>query len=123
MNAPRTPVPPQPSFLELLAAAEDGRLVEHLTERMKELASTLRTLHAHQGGKPKGKLLLSIELKLDGGVFEMVGAVALKKPEPLRERSILYDTRDGGLSVNNPRQLGLPFAKDATPPAGDLRVM
>ena len=58
-----------------------------------------------------------------GAVSNVIGAVAVRKPEPARARSILYDTKDGGLSIDNPRQLGLPFTRDASPQSSDLRVV
>lgn len=95
------------TFTTFLGEVEDGRLAGELTEQLRELVGGLRRYEQHAGGKPKGKLVLTLNVKLDGGIYEVVGDVKIATPKPPRMRSIMYATRGDDLSAQNPRQLEL----------------
>lgn len=114
-------------FQQLLGTLEDGRLVQDVTDQLRELVGAMQRHAVQTGGKPTGRLTLTLNLKLDSGIFEVQASSAVVQPKPIRGRSILYGTRDGLLSPNNPRQLefGLgaagPVRDVATPAAGEVR--
>jgi hypothetical protein len=71
------------------------------------------------GGKPKGKLTVSLALRLDDGIVEVVPAVKAEPPKAPRRRTILYPQADGSLTPNNTKQLDMEFEKG---PARDASV-
>lgn len=115
------------TFTEFVAQLEDGQVQADATDQLKELVEAMHRRAETTGGKPKGKLTLTVDLKLDDGVFEVNANIAVKAPTAVRRRSILYRAPDGGLSANNPRQLDLGITgppKDvSTRAAGQLRSM
>src|SRR6185437_5840386 len=105
-----------PSFLKVFGELEDGALDHDLTNDLIDLVHDMRAVALSTGIKPKATIALSLEIKLDGGVFEIVPHYKIKPPKKPRSRSIYYATKDGGLTVNNPAQHNLPLggAKDVT---------
>ena len=98
--------PAPPAFQTLCGAAEDGRLMDELNQRVCELVSTMRQEQSARGGKPKGSLTLSFAFALDQhGLMEVTANVAVKEPKAERSRSIFYALQDNTLSPNNPKQL------------------
>ena len=104
----------KPSFLQLVKTLEDGGLDADLTQELVDLVHNMRAFALATGAKPKAKITLSLEVKLDGGIFEVVPSYTVKPPKKPRSRSIYYPTKDNGLSVNNQAQGHLPFGKDVT---------
>jgi hypothetical protein len=98
------------SILTLLRTINDGALAQELSEKMRDLVTLMSAQSQASGGKPKAVLTLKLNLKLDGGVFEIVPEIAIKEPKLTRDRTMLYGLPDGGLTSDNPRQysLGLP---------------
>lgn len=111
-----------PAFATLLHAAEDGRLIDELNERTRELVHVMRQEQAARGGKPKGAITLSFAFSLDQhGLMEVTANVATKEPKAERSRSIFYTLQDNSLSPNNPKQIvmDLDRPRDSAP---SLRV-
>lgn len=106
----------KPSFLAVFSSLEDGALDHDLTQEMVDLVHNMRAFALATGAKPKAKITLSLEVKLDGGIFEVVPSYTVKPPKKPRSRSIFYPTKENGLSVNNQAQrtLELGGAKDVT---------
>lgn len=115
---------PLGAFGALLLAAEDGKLADELSDRVKELVGTMAEEQRRRGGKPKGSLTLSLGFSLDsGGVMEVVANVTLKEPKAERSRSIFYALRDNTLSPNNPKQYAMDLEPNREVPAAELRVI
>jgi hypothetical protein len=95
---------PRSKFSELLKAIGDGTLEEELSEIVVKLADKLRQMGEH-GGKPVGQIDLKVKMKYDRGVFEVDSNVAVKEPQTVRPRTLMYPARDGGLSRNNQQQI------------------
>lgn len=115
-------------FADFLRDVESGRLHADATQQLKELVHEMRQLALATGGKPKGKVMIVLDVKLDGGVFEVLGDVRVTSPKQPRERSIFYATRGDQLSVVNPAQQELAIEtgppKDVTArEQAPLRVM
>lgn len=106
----------KPSFLAMFGSLEDGALDSDLTDDLVELVHNMRAFALATGAKPKAKMTLTLEIKLDGGIFEVVPSYTVKPPKKPRSRSIYYPTRDNGLSTRNPAQTTLPLGsvKDVT---------
>jgi hypothetical protein len=103
---PETEARPAPAFQTLCGAAEDGRLLDELNERTRELVSVMRSEQQARGGKPKGALTLAFAFQLDQhGLMEVTANVTVKEPKAERSRSIFYALQDNTLSPNNPKQL------------------
>lgn len=91
-------------FSELLAAIGDGTLEDELSGIIVAQTSKLRAMGEH-GGKPASTLTLKVKMKFDRGVFEVDSDVAVKEPQTVRPRTLMYPARDGGLSRNNHNQI------------------
>jgi len=110
-------------FTDFLETVSDGDLTHELTDRLRAIVREMSETHRNTGGKPKARLTLTIDLKLDGGIFEIVADVTVKPPKPNRARSIFYETPDAILSANNPKQLSLPMeTRNVATSIRDLRV-
>lgn len=108
--------PEKPSFLAVFKSLEDGILDADLTEDLVNLVHDMRAHQLTTGAKPKAKITLTLEIKLDGGIFEVVPSYKVSPPKKPRSRSIFYPTKDNGLSVHNQAQhnLALGRPKDVT---------
>jgi hypothetical protein len=102
------------TFTQFLGAVEDGKLHHDLTEGVAELVTALRDTADAVGGKPKGKLTLTLDFTLDRDTMEITGDLQVKKPKIQRGRSIFWTMPGGGLSRMNPKQRELfqPVERD-----------
>lgn len=111
-------------FIQFMSAAEDGALLEELGERLRELVARMHQEAMSRGGKPKGSIGVTFDLKLDGQIVEVSADVRVKEPKTERSRSIFYRLNDNGLSSNNPKQLTMDLAQPrAIEPAREIRVV
>lgn len=95
------------SFAAFIQMLEDGKLNADLSEALQELNAGMNDHVQTFGGKPKGKLVLTIDFALDKGVFDIVAAYKVTKPEVKRDRSIAWSTPGNNFSPENPRQMTL----------------
>lgn len=116
---PDDPTPPSRSFGVFLAELEDGRLHGDLSSALRDLVASLEEASA-RGGKPRGKLSVTMNFALDDGIVECTADYAVKAPKLARGRSIFWVTPDNNLTRRNPAQADLPF-RDVTIPAGAAR--
>lgn len=110
-------------FSDLVRTIARGALDEDATVQLKELVKEMTRVGETTGGKPKGKITLTITFVLDRGVMDVDPRLSVVRPTPVRARSILYPQRDGGLSKEDVRQ-GRLFAgevRDGVPNASDIR--
>lgn len=117
---PESTAPAPPAFQTLCGAAEDGRLLDELNQRVCELVATMRQEQSARGGKPKGALTLAFAFALDQhGLMEVTANVTVKEPKAERSRSIFYALQDNTLSPNNPKQLTMDLGapREVIPPA------
>ena len=114
---PAATEPEKSSFLTMFRSLEDGILDSDLTDEMVQLVHDMRAHQMATGAKPRAKIALTLEIKLDGGIFEVIPSYKVTPPKKPRSRSIFYPTKDGGLSTQNHAQMNLGLkapAKDVT---------
>lgn len=102
------------SFGQFLAEAENGQLHTDLSTALQDLVAALSDAAANTGGKPRGKLTLTLDFRIDGGVVEVNAEHKITRPKQVRARSIFWATPENHLTRLNPRQRELPL-RDVTP--------
>ncbi len=109
------------SFATFLGQIDDGVLHADLTEAVKEIVGEMRDIAEGFGGKPKGKLTLTLDLKLDSGVVEVTSKVKVDKPPVPRGKSVFWPAGDNTLSRSNLRQADLPLYDVTSAGARDMK--
>lgn len=102
------------SLADVLLALGNGSFHEEATEALSSLVKELARVAEASGGKPKGKLVLTINFQLDRGIMDVDPSVKVTQPATVRARTIMYPAPDGRLSKNDLRQgmLALEQARD-----------
>lgn len=120
-----TVAPPgkKPEIVQFFESVQEGRLVDDMDAQLRELVLALQHQARNSGGKPKGKLKVEIDFKLEDGVLEVLARSTTTLPKPVTSRSIFYALPDGRVAENNPKQLGLdlPVRDVAAPAAASVR--
>jgi hypothetical protein len=99
----------------LLQSLEDGQLLEDLSTEILDLNSKLAN-HAEAVGKAKGEVRLTLKFTADqGGTVTVDADITVKDPRSLRARSVLWMTKGGHLSSENPKQTKLPLREISLP--------
>lgn len=110
---------------ELIRDLSGGEFHEGATKEMKELVASMMEVERNTGGKPKGKLTVTLDVVLDGGILDIRGSVSVKKPSKVNGRVMRYGTQDGVLLREDPRQgllaLGRGQVRDAVPDFRDKK--
>lgn len=104
------------TILDTLHGIAQGRFVREVTEQMQALVKEMNRVAELGGGKPKGKLVLTLNLALDRGIMSVEPAIKITTPNPIRALTIMYPTADGRLTKNDTRQgmLALGEGKDVS---------
>lgn len=102
------------SLANVLVGLGHGRFHEEATEALQKVVKEMNRVADSGGGKPKGKLVITLDLVLDRGIFELNPSIKITTPATVRARTIMYSTPDGQLSKNDTRQgmLGLEAPRD-----------
>lgn len=111
------------NFSTFVASLEDGSLHSELTDALRDLVATLSDEARDRGGKPKGKISLSIELKLDSGVIEANTEFKVAKPKSVRSKTIFWATPENNLTRSNPKQQELPLRDVTSAGAGLVQAV
>lgn len=116
------------TFATMLARMNGGIIDEQATRELKKLVDELTQAARNTGGKPKGKLVLTINFKLDRGAMDVEAKTIMTGPAKELTRAIMYPTRDGLLSENDTRQYSFDMAGKAhkdvsTPGASNIRSL
>lgn len=112
--------PPARTFGQFLQEHEDGRFHASLTKAWEDFLSELHEAAGLRGGEAKGKMTLSFEFSLDGGLVEVTADYATKTPKLKRGKSVFWLTPENHLSRSNPNQPELPL-RDVTAGAAVAR--
>lgn len=106
MNQPNAPENTQ-SFATFLTALEDGVLNADMSEALRELNAAMNQHVQSYGGKAKGKISLTIEFKLDDGLFIITPDFKATLPKAVRRQSVAWSTPGNNFTPHNPRQMAL----------------
>lgn len=113
-------------FSDFLPTIARGDVDRELTAQLRELVIEMQRVAENAGGKPKGKISLTIGFTLDRGVFEVDPRISVTKPSPIRARTVMYGTTDGRLTRQDERQgsfaLESGAVKDGVPDVRDIRT-
>ena len=108
-NEPTIPV--HRFFDQVIAHLEDGDLNNDASEGLHEIIKACSNYVFAHGGKPSGSITLTLNIKLDGGVFEIKPDLKVKTPTPPRTTGHMWATPDNLLTSVNPKQLQMMFPK------------
>ena len=101
------------AFNHLVGALADGDAHEELTSALHKLTAAMRNEAHARNGKVKGKLTLELAFTVEpNDVVSIEYAVRSKAPDPRRPSTILWATRQNGLSPQNPKQMGFGEIKE-----------
>lgn len=90
-------------FVDTLRAIRYGALEEELAEALADATKKCR-----DAGK-SGTVTLKIKLAPGkGGQMEIDDEITVKLPKPPRETTLMFDTVEGNLQRDDPRQASLP---------------
>ncbi len=92
-------------FDQVVAHLEDGDLNADLSVALHEIVETLSTYVLNNGGKPKAKLTLTLDIKLEGGTFEIKPSITKVVPVVPRGTAYLWSTAENLLTPVNPKQM------------------
>lgn len=107
------------NFTQFLQGLEDGDVHAELTRLLPEIAAGLTNHMVEFGGKPKAKISIGFEIKLDGGVFEITATVDHKMPRTPRGKTVLWTDGQNRFTTANPKQMqmfGRPVVIDQASP-------
>ncbi len=109
------PIAPPRSFASFLISLEQGGFHAELSSELQEIAGYLQ-MHANSfGGKPKGKMTITLDFLTEGcGDFEVRSDVKVSKPKMRRPKSIVWTDAANNLLPHNPRQMDMFAVKDVT---------
>lgn len=93
------------SFGQFIANVEDGKVHDDLTKALSKIAKHLDHYTQTNGGKAKGKLVLTLDFTANEGIYEIKADISEKLPKEPRSRTILWSTPDHNFSPANPKQM------------------
>ncbi len=92
----------------IIGALEDGDLAGDLS---REITDTLKILKEQCGNRPKakakGKVILTLDLEVEGNSATITPEIASKRPKPIRGSSFYWVLDDGALSTEHPQQINM----------------
>lgn len=95
------------SFSWFLQQIGDGALHRELTSELRELCAAMNQYVQDFRGAPKGKIVLTIDVKYDKGAFEVLGQFKVTKPKAPPAGAIMWSTPDNNFTQENPKQLSM----------------
>ena len=95
------------SFAQLIANLEGGQLNADASRMLADLNAALNDFVQEHNGKPSASLTLKLDVKLDGGTFDVKAKLSLKLPDEPRDKTVLWSTPGNVFTVQNPRQLDM----------------
>jgi DNA gyrase/topoisomerase IV subunit B len=103
------------SFNSFLGIIDEGRLHSDLSDELQELCQTMNRHCISYGGKKiKGKVSLTIDIVLEGGIFEVQGKHKITSPNAERGKTVMWSDKSNNFTPQNPRQMDIFQAKNIT---------
>lgn len=106
-NPQRDPAVASHSFQQFMCLVEDGQLHADLSTALHRLIGDMQNHLITVGGTPKGKIAITFDFKLEGGVIEVTGNYSVTAPKRVGGRSVFWVTPDNHLTGRNPKQLDM----------------
>ena len=110
------------NFAGFLQHVEDGELHMQLSEALTNVVAKLHDHFRDHGGKPRGKIAIDLNLKLDSGTIEVEADFKATTPKSARPRTIFWARPDNTLTKSNPRQPDM-FPRDVSHGSGAPRTV
>ena len=111
-----------PEFHEVVQRLREGELNDKLTHATRELMQSLLDTQRDRGGRPEGKLVLTMKYVLADGLLDVCASFTTTAPKEPITRGVFYVKPDGTLTARNPDQRSLVFGvRDATKGTPKLR--
>lgn len=104
----------------VLGILEDGQFAPEAAEKLRELTMKMREHAENNGGKAKGSFTIMLELEVTNGFLGITPKMEARAPRARRKSSLVFMTRDGGVSLDNPQQLSL-LGPRSVPAAQEVR--
>lgn len=111
------------SFSTFLAQLSDGEFNTDLTDQMRDLVAALSDCFADNGGKPGGKIAITLSFKLDDGIVEVKPDLKVTKPKVAQRKSVFWATPGNNLTRRNPKQQELPLRDVSSKSDGTIRAV
>lgn len=99
------------NFIDML---EDGQFSADIHNEIKDVVAAMEDIAQFNGGKSKGKLVITIDLTKEDSVFKIASAFKATKPEMPRQKSVLWTTDRNEFSRFPPGQNQLFGLRPAT---------
>lgn len=114
-----TPAAKRQGFTEFLAALDYGAIDDEATHELNELVHAVT-----ETGKP-GEITLVIKIKPVGkaGQVELASDLRVKKPKPVRGKTLMFATPDNNLQREDPRQRTLDGVKTVADEVRPVRAV
>jgi hypothetical protein len=112
------------TFADFVRMLEHGDLHQELGTMLQELAAAMENHAAENGGKAKGKLTLSVDFRLEKGIYEIEADPKVTLPKSKRGRTVAWGTPENYFSPQDPRQMtmfGRGAVRDAVAPVSAVR--
>lgn len=112
------------SFARFIEMVSDGACQSEASAELLKLCNTLREDAAARSATSKGEITLRIGLAVEpSGVVGVAYDVKIKEPPKARPKGVLWLTKGGNLTPQNPRQQTLPLREvgGTAEPAREVR--
>ncbi|WP_380873628.1 hypothetical protein ACFB49_42790 [Sphingomonas sp. DBB INV C78] len=106
---------------EFVRVLEDGQFDADCYEAIKDLNAKLNEAAWANGGKAKGKVVITLDISQEGGVTEIRSAFKVTDPAGKRAKSVLWQTEDHRVTRVRPGQLQLYGIRDVGGPGAAVR--
>ncbi|MBB6308947.1 hypothetical protein [Xanthobacter tagetidis] len=104
----------------IIGALEGGDLAQEMSVQITGALAQLKEL---TGGRPKakakGKVVLTLDIEVEGSQATITGAIEAKVPKPARGSSFYWVLDDGSLSTEHPQQMNMFAGPRPLAAAGD----
>ena len=107
-DAPRDPNEIM-SFATFLQNLQDGGLHAELSTELANAVAEMNNARLDGQAKPKVKIVVTVDMTLDGQTVDVNADYSVKMPRTTRERSVFWTTPRNTLTRSNPKQHDLPF--------------
>jgi len=115
----QTPTAKRQKFTEFLQSLDYGGIDDEATHELNEV------VHACTETGKAGEIVIAIKIKPvgKGGQVELESDVKVKKPKPVRGKSLMFATPDNNLQRDDPRQRTLDGVKTVAEEARPVRAV